>query len=249
MKPITIANADEWIAAGWHGAGNAPHDKKAEAGWRHAVNQALAHRPQIIILGSEKAADDAAPRLHALGFEVWRCEGKGINGVYTYVGDQPENAEVRVIGEAAQLGQVRALGCEAAGESLEMTALQSLPGIGPKTAAAILEDGFPEVAEDWLPRCRGAEKVKAVLAGYAQALEAARLVRVPIRKMEGPKDDLRALGLGRLADRIESEPHVERDGDPGPADDFGDGPPVFDDDPAQFGGSDFYGDPFEGAGG
>ena len=234
MQPIRIANGDEWVAAGWHGAGNAPPDKKIEAGWRHAVNRALEERPQIVILGSEKSADDAALRLYALGFEVWRCDGKGINGVYTLVGDMPEDQPVRVIGESAQLGQVRLLGADCGGESLEQTALCSLPGVGPKTAQAIIEDGFPDVPAEWMPRCRAAEKIKAVLVGYPEALEAARLVRVEIRKMTGPKDDLRALGLGRIADRIESEPVIDYDGESEPPD-LG---------PEDFGGSDFYGEPW-----
>jgi hypothetical protein len=208
----TIANGDEWVLAGWHAAGNAPPDRKREAGFKHAVNEALRLRPNVVIFGQDDEApmQIAAQACHAAGFKTYRCFGRGPDGVYTYCADLLDSMKVRVIGQTALLGQLRLIGCEAEGEQLEVSALRTMHGVGPKIAQAILDEGDPSelmMRDGWLPKCRAAEKVRAALTveAYQKALEDLKLHRVEIFELEderGP-EALRALGLGMLADRIE----------------------------------------------
>jgi hypothetical protein len=210
--PLLIAHGDEWVLTGYFGAGNTTKDKKNEAGFRHAVNEALRLRPALIVFGehAEAPMDQAAKACHAVGFVVFRCTGRGVDGVYTLCGDQPDEVLVRVIGQAELLGQLRELGCEANGNTLEMSALQTMQGIGPKIAAAILAEGDPaELMQrtGWLPKCKGAEKVRAAMTAeaYTAAIDELKLRRVPLQVVEGEQGAaaLRALGLWLLADRIE----------------------------------------------
>ena len=210
-----IAHGDEWVLEGWHGAGNSTADKKRDAGFRHAVNEALKihPRPDLIIFGEHDEAPMrlAAQACYAAGFEVMRCAGRGADGIYSYCADLPDDMPVRVLGRGVLLGQLAILGCEVeGGQPLEVTALRTLKGVGPKTAWAILDQGDPRELlqrNGWLPPCRAAEKVRAgmSLEAYDAAVEELRLKRVDLTLVDGARGPaaLRELGLGMLADRIE----------------------------------------------
>jgi hypothetical protein len=207
------------MLAGYHGAGNRPAEQKQDSGLRHALNEALRQRPDLIVFGDHDDCDmgPAAHACHTAGFPVLRASGRGVDGIWTYCADLPDEMPVRVLGQTALLGQLRALGVDAEGQSLEVSALCELPRVGPATAAAILADGDPIellARPDWLPRCRAAERVRAGLTMeiYQEALDRLRIRRVQIQEVTGEHGPaaLRALGLSWLADRIEEgERHVE----------------------------------------
>lgn len=219
MKPFIIAHGDEWTLAGYHGAGNRPTEQKLDSGVRHALNEVLRQRPDLIIFGDHEDCDmgAAARACHAAGFRVLRASGRGVDGIWTYCADLPDEMPVKVLGQTALLGQLRQLGVDADGQLLEVSALCELPRVGVVTAAAIIAEGDPiELMSrpDWIPRCRAAEKVRTGLTveAYQTALEALRLRRVQLQEVTGERGPiaLRALGLGWLADRIEeSERHAE----------------------------------------
>ncbi len=209
---LKIANGDEWMLAGWHGAGNSTPERKLDSGIKHVLNIALSMCPDIIIFGEHDDAPmgEADCACHAAGFVTYLASGRGVDGIYSFCADLPDSEQVQILGRQAEIGQLRLLGCEADGEALEVSALRAMPLVGPKTAAAILEEGDPLdlfLYPRWMPRCRAAEKVRAGLSveAYSTALEALRLRRVQLQQVEGPRgpDALRALGLGKLASLIE----------------------------------------------
>jgi len=192
---MRIVHGDEIVAAGWHGAGNAKPEDKKRSGLLHCIN--VLHRTlfDVVCFGEEKDTNAAAV-CATLGWEVWSGPGRGVDVVYSLVADMPEGELVEVIGEAKLLGQMKQLeGVRVGGESLEMTALQALPGIGVKTAQTILAAGWPDVPADWLPACRAPDKVKAALAEYDP--EPHRLKKVEVRLVT-EKVNLSAYGLGAV---------------------------------------------------
>lgn len=191
---MRIVHGDELVAAGWHGAGNAKPEDKKRSGLLHCINVLHRTRFDVVCFGEEKDTNAAAV-CATLGWEVWAGLGRGADVVYSFVADLPDGEPVEIIGEAKLLGQIRFDGVQVGGESLEMTALQALPGIGIKTAQAILAAGWPNVPADWVPVCRSPEKVKAALAGYDP--EPHRLKKVDIRRVT-EKVNLSDYGLGAV---------------------------------------------------
>lgn len=167
---LTLAHGDEWAGRGCHVSTPA----------RVAADFVLASRPDAVMMGQRQGADEAADAVHALGFVVYRCDGRGVDGLWSLCLDTPENTKIRVIGQSLLLGQIREIDVEAEGEDLIMTAWKAVAGIGEKKALKKIEAG--EQPPD---------------------LDAHRLQRVRYWKMTGPRKPLRALGLHYLADRIE----------------------------------------------
>lgn len=176
---MRIVHGDEIVIAGWHGAGNAKAEDKKRAGLLHCINVLHRTRFDVVCFGEEKDTNAAAV-CATLGWTVWAGPGRGADVVYSFVADLPNEEQVEIIGEAKLLGQIQYDGISVSPktESLEMTALQALPGIGVKTAQAILAAGWPDVPPEWMPVCRTPEKAKAALAAYDP--EPHRLKRVPV---------------------------------------------------------------------
>lgn len=191
---MRIVHGDELVSAGWHGAGNAKPEDKKRSGLLHCINVLHRTRFDVVCFGEEKETNAAAV-CATLGWETWAGPGRGADVVYSFVAELPDNMTVEIIGDAKLLGQIRFDGVQVGGESLEMTALQALPGVGIKTAQAILAAGWPNVPPDWVPVCRSPEKVKAALAGYDP--EPHRLKRIEVRRVT-EKVNLSEYGLGAV---------------------------------------------------